>query len=142
MAGGALTLTGLMASTSEARPCQSHYQRHQPRISIGFSFGSPSYYHHRGYYHYGYPYSHRYYRPRTIYYAPQRTYVVKPRVQRSKVVAQAQATLNELGYQSGKVDGLMGPQTRAAITRFQVASGIPATGTLDAKTRQWLAEYN
>jgi hypothetical protein len=136
-----------LQSTAEARHCKPYHRyHHQPSFSIGFSFGSPSYYRYPRHYrypaYYRYPsYSYRYYRPRTVYYAPQRSYVVKPRVQRSATVAKAQTTLNELGYESGVVDGLMGPKTRAAITQFQVASGIPASGQLDATTRQWLAEY-
>ncbi len=134
-------MVGLLPSDADARDCRSSHYRHRPNISIGFSFGSSGYYRHRAYHRHSYPYSHRYHRPRKLYYAPQRTYVVKPKVQRSKTVAKAQATLNELGYKAGTVDGLMGPNTRAAITRFQVASGIPATGQLDTSTRQWLGEY-
>jgi hypothetical protein len=154
LAGLVMGLGFWLQSTAEARHCKSHYRHHhQPSFSIGFSFGSPSYHRYSRYRYprsycvprsYHFP-SYRYYQPRSVYYVPQRSYTTrtyyKPQVQRSPAIANAQKTLNELGYTAGPVDGLMGPKTRAAITQFQVASGIPASGQLDAKTRQWLAEY-
>jgi hypothetical protein len=152
---GSLMLALFLPANVEAGKCKSKYRHHhhRPSFSIGFSFGSPTYHRYSGYRYprsycvprsYHFP-SYRYYRPRSVYYVPQRTYTTrtyyKPAVQRSASVANAQKTLNELGYSVGPVDGLMGPKTRAAITQFQVASEIPATGQLDATTRKWLAEY-
>jgi len=42
-----------------------------------------------------------------------------------------QGLLNSLGYQAGSPDGLLGPNTRAAIKRFQAARGLPADGYAD-----------
>ena len=42
-----------------------------------------------------------------------------------------QQRLNELGYDAGSVDGLMGPRTRAAIIAFQKDIGVTETGTAD-----------
>ncbi|MBB4265817.1 lytic murein transglycosylase [Roseospira visakhapatnamensis] len=42
-----------------------------------------------------------------------------------------QGLLNGLGYQAGAPDGLLGPNTRAAIKRFQAARGLPADGYAD-----------
>jgi len=41
-----------------------------------------------------------------------------------------QAALRELGYYDGDVDGVFGPETRAAIRRYQHEIGAPMTGTL------------
>jgi peptidoglycan hydrolase-like protein with peptidoglycan-binding domain len=39
----------------------------------------------------------------------------------SQVVAQMQATLGRLGFPSGPADGVVGPATRTAVARFQLA---------------------
>ena len=46
----------------------------------------------------------------------------------SSAVAQTQSLLNELGYDAGGVDGLMGPRTQAAIRAFQHSVRLPVTG--------------
>lgn len=51
-------------------------------------------------------------------------------------VRRAQACLNTLGYNCGTADGLMGPATQGCIRAFQEASGLGATGQLDAATRR------
>lgn len=47
---------------------------------------------------------------------------------------EAQAKLNELGFSVGRVDGLMGPRTRAGLKRFQQDRNLPVTGELDDAT--------
>lgn len=49
-------------------------------------------------------------------------------------VRQAQKKLNDLGYQTGQVDGVFGPRTQAALRNFQQAKNIAVTGRLDEKT--------
>lgn len=39
-----------------------------------------------------------------------------------------QQALNDLGYPVGTADGVVGQRTRAAITAFQIDSGLPASG--------------
>jgi peptidoglycan hydrolase-like protein with peptidoglycan-binding domain len=39
----------------------------------------------------------------------------------SQVVAQMQATLGQVGFPSGPADGVVGPATRTAVARFQLA---------------------
>lgn len=55
-------------------------------------------------------------------------------------VAAVQAALVQKGYSVGKagVDGLMGKDTTDAIKKFQAASGMPQTGTIDEKLKQAL----
>jgi hypothetical protein len=43
-----------------------------------------------------------------------------------------QKTLHRRGYYQGPVDGIFGPQTRAAIRRFQDSIGAKSTGYLNA----------
>ena len=45
-----------------------------------------------------------------------------------------QHKLAQLNYYEGPVDGVLGPQTRAAITDFQRANGLPADGIAGATT--------
>jgi peptidoglycan hydrolase-like protein with peptidoglycan-binding domain/DNA invertase Pin-like site-specific DNA recombinase len=53
-------------------------------------------------------------------------------------VRAVQRTLRSLGWQPGPVDGLYGPRTQAAVTRFQSASGLTADGVVGPGTRQAL----
>lgn len=46
----------------------------------------------------------------------------------------AQLYLRYKGFEPGGVDGMFGKNSRAALLRFQTASGLPATGQLDAAT--------
>lgn len=51
-----------------------------------------------------------------------------------------QGRLNNIGYDCGPADGVMTPETVAAIKAFQADAGLEATGTPDAATRDALAE--
>lgn len=48
-------------------------------------------------------------------------------ISRTKVI-EMQTALNELGYDVGKPDGIMGARTRGAIKDYQRATGLPADG--------------
>lgn len=48
----------------------------------------------------------------------------------ARSIARAQKLLNELGYDAGVADGRIGPQTKAAIHKFEVRSGNMGTGTV------------
>lgn len=53
-------------------------------------------------------------------------------------VRDAQVALRGAGYEPGRVDGVMGPKTQAAIREFQASHGLPETGRLDETTQQQL----
>jgi hypothetical protein len=62
-------------------------------------------------------------------------------VQPSAAVTQLQRQLGQLNYYEGPVDGLMGPQTIAAIKDLQRQAGLPQTGQMNAATQAALANY-
>ncbi len=47
-------------------------------------------------------------------------------------VLQLQQNLNTLGYDAGEPDGVPGPMTRSAVSRYQQSKGVIADGYLDA----------
>ena len=50
------------------------------------------------------------------------------------VVGAAQKKLSEEGYKPGRLDGKIGPVTRAAIRKYQEHEGLKVTATLDEST--------
>ena len=64
-----------------------------------------------------------------------------PAVTPSASVKKLQQELGQLNYYEGPVDGLMGPQTVAAIQDLQRQAGLPQTGTMNAATQAALAHY-
>lgn len=46
----------------------------------------------------------------------------------SAQVQTMQHRLNELGFDAGTADGLIGPRTQSALRRFQISQGLPADG--------------
>ena len=59
----------------------------------------------------------------------------------SAAVMQLQRELGQLNYYEGPVDGVMGPQTIAAIKDLQRQAGLPQTGQMNAATQAALANY-
>lgn len=55
-----------------------------------------------------------------------------------QVVANVQSALQEQGYYTGEVDGLLGPLTRAAIARYQQDHGLYITSAIDEPTLEAL----
>jgi His-Xaa-Ser repeat protein HxsA len=49
-------------------------------------------------------------------------------------IREAQTKLHDDGYYKGKIDGVIGPETRSAVMAFQTKAGIPANGELDPAT--------
>lgn len=66
---------------------------------------------------------------------PAPTNTAKPTPQDlSMMVVRVQAALMRLGIFEGDIDGVLGPQTRAAIREFQKSKGIKQTGRMDVDT--------
>ena len=55
-----------------------------------------------------------------------------------QVIANVQSALQEQGYYHDAVDGLIGPNTRAALSNFQRDQGLPITAAIDGPTLQAL----
>jgi hypothetical protein len=55
-------------------------------------------------------------------------------------VAAAQQQLARRGYYRGEIDGVIGPQTRRAIARYQSSHGLEVTGALTPDTLEALSE--
>ena len=64
-----------------------------------------------------------------------------PAVPPSASVKTLQQQLGQLNYYEGPVDGIMGPQTIAAIKDLQRQAGLPQTGTMNPATQAALASY-
>lgn len=56
----------------------------------------------------------------------------------SQDVRQVQSELKDLGFYKGRVDGIYGPRTTAAVNQFQAQHKLAQTGRLDDPTRQQL----
>lgn len=52
----------------------------------------------------------------------------------SKVVEKVQQELNDRGYSAGPTDGIIGPNTSQALTRFQRHEGLDTTGRINRNT--------
>ncbi len=95
-----------------------------------------------GFYGYGYPwwgwdygyYPYPYYGDDAYYggqyYGGQYSGDADPRFNSARAI---QAALAWRGYYSGRIDGVMGPETRSAIRSFQAHEGLPVTGQIDSR---------
>jgi len=50
------------------------------------------------------------------------------------MVVRVQAALMRLKYYEGDIDGVLGPQTRSALTSYQRSKGLKETGRMDIET--------
>ena len=64
-----------------------------------------------------------------------------PAVPPSAAVKTLQQQLGQLNYYEGPADGIMGPQTIAAVKDLQRQAGLPQTGTMNPATQAALARY-
>jgi hypothetical protein len=106
---------------------QGWYRSHYSRVEL---VGGGYYYWNNGYWFpaWGYSPSEEYYAYDAPIYAGQRA---EPPDQ---VIADVQAELQDMGYYQGEVDGLLGPQTREALTSYQSEQGLEATAVIDEPT--------
>ncbi|MEO0648596.1 MAG: peptidoglycan-binding protein, partial [Cyanobacteria bacterium J06650_10] len=65
---------------------------------------------------------------------PSVTYPVLSAGSTGDTVSRLQATLKLLGFYQGSVDGNYNAPTQAAVTRFQIAAGLPADGITGPST--------
>jgi Putative peptidoglycan binding domain len=100
----------------------SHHNR------ITFFFGSP-YYWDGGYFYPAWGYD-----PGANYYYDGPVYASSPDVDLGQEVANVQSALQQQGYYHGEIDGVIGPQTRAALAEYQSTHGLEPTGTVDEPT--------
>jgi len=49
-------------------------------------------------------------------------------------IMKVQEVLRDKGYYTAKIDGLIGPKTRAGIRQYQKSENLPVTGYLDVET--------
>ena len=54
------------------------------------------------------------------------------------MIADVQAVLQEEGYYTGEVDGLLGPLTRQALAGWQADNGLAITQAIDEPTLESL----
>ena len=106
----------------------------------GYSF-YPSYY--SNYYPYYYDQYPDYYGGEAYQGAPADDYSDQgaydaPKEGTDSPVSAAQTRLARQGYYRGEIDGLMGPETRRAIMRYQSDNGLAPTGQLNDETLQSL----
>jgi hypothetical protein len=58
--------------------------------------------------------------------------------QEQDLIWQAQIALRDADFEPGRIDGVMGPKTEAALRQFQAAEALPQTGRLDGTTQKQL----
>jgi peptidoglycan hydrolase-like protein with peptidoglycan-binding domain len=54
-------------------------------------------------------------------------------------IKQAQEQLRHQGFYHGRIDGVLGPETKQALQQFQQKNGLPVTATLDRQTMDKLS---
>ena len=103
------------------------YHSHYNRVEL---IGGGYYYWNNGYWFpaWGYDSSAQYY----AYDAP--IYVGSHAEPPDRVIADVQASLQEMGYYQAEVDGLLGPLTREALTAYQSDHGLYTTAVIDEPT--------
>jgi hypothetical protein len=103
------------------------YHSHFNRVVL---IGGGYYYLNSGYWYpaWGYDPANEYY----AYDAP--IYVGHAAEPPDRVIADVQASLQEMGYYKGEVDGLLGPLTREALAGYQSDNGLTQTEMIDEPT--------
>jgi hypothetical protein len=74
------------------------------------------------------------YDPGAVYYYNGPIYASSPTMDPGQVVANVQSALQEQGYYQGDIDGILGPQTRAALAGYQQDNGLTVTSAVDEPT--------
>ena len=74
------------------------------------------------------------YAPDSVYAFDGPIYASSPEYDPAQTVANVQSALQQQGYYNGEIDGILGPQTRAALAEYQSAQGLEPTGLVDEPT--------
>ena len=78
------------------------------------------------------------YAPDSVYVYDGPIYASSPSEDPGQVIANVQSALQQQGYYQGDIDGILGPETRAALAEYQTAQGIEPTGAVDEPTLETL----
>src|SRR5205814_6937103 len=78
------------------------------------------------------------YAPNSVYVYDGPIYGSSPAEDPGQVVANVKSALQQQGYYQGDIDGVLGPQTRAALAECQSAQGLEPTGAVDEPTLETL----
>ena len=110
-----------------ARHDRGWYTAHYPRVIL---IGGGYYYFNAGYWYPAWGYA-----PTQQYYAYDGPiYAGRQAEPPDKVIADVQSSLQEMGYYTGEVDGLLGPLTREALNGYQADYDLTVTGAIDEPT--------
>ena len=109
---------------------RSWWRSHFTRIAL---FAGGYYYWNDGYWYPAYGYDPYY----STYTYDEPIYAYND-LQPGEVIVNVQTALQEQGYYNDEVDGLIGPNTRAALRNFQADHGLPVTASIDGPTLQAL----
>jgi hypothetical protein len=106
---------------------QGWYHSHYPNVTL---IAGGYYFFNQGYWYpaWGYNASAQYY----AYDGP--IYVGQRAQPPDQVIAQTQDLLQQMGYYTGEVDGLLGPLTREALAAYQADNGLATTSAIDQPT--------
>lgn len=69
---------------------------------------------------------------------PVVTEKIKRKIRGNDEVKSIQSVLNNLGYDAGPADGIMGSKTREAIKLYQQDHDLPVTGQLNSNSKKIL----
>ena len=106
---------------------QNWYRSHYNRVEL---FAGGYYFFNAGYWYpaWGYQPTAQY----DVYDGP--IYAGSQAAPPDRVIADVQASLQEMGYYRGEVDGLLGPLTREALIGYQTDNGLYTTAAIDQPT--------
>ena len=110
---------------------RSWWRSHYSRIAL---FAGGYYYWNSGYWYPAYGYDPYY----SSYTYDEPIYGGENNLDPGQVIANVQSALQEQGYYNDQVDGLIGPNTRAALRNFQADRGLPVTAAIDGPTLEAL----
>ena len=106
---------------------QGWYRSRYNRVEL---IGGGYYFWNNGYWYPAWGYS-----PSAQYYAYDGPiYVGQHAEPPDKVIADVQGVLQQMGYYTGEVDGLLGPLTREALAAYQADQGLTTTAAIDEPT--------